>query len=1138
MKGIKGNFKFFDLDGLIIVSKLRLMIYYSDKEKIGFILLVYLTKIKSSNNHSVREMRESMLRINRELLEDIVSHPNAYYNGVEYHKKNRVVDLKFRRDKKHFIAKVKGSNHYDIEVNFNQQGEMGEATCTCPAYDRFWGYCKHIVAVLLSIKEIDERGGLYKKNGNQQIDSILEYFHNQQLNERISVKLQIYYEVERHSMDETVESYLTLKVGEERMYVVRNIKEFIENVYNVKPQYFGKQFTFEPEIHGFGEGDQRVLDLIYEIHENETLSDSSFLGKSGNTLFDGKRVQLGDQALKRFLNLIREEKLQTEDRVKVCILDREPQNILVYEGDLPVDFQLEKQGEETILKLNYQGDVIRLVADGEYFLTHHGICRVTEQQRSGFMPFYRTMVVNQTNKLVIPKEKEEQFISEIYPIMKAVGKVEISPELSKTIYSPPLKAEVYFDQVDQLVKAEIRWVYGNMTLRPFEESKKEAGQILLRDIKKEEEIIGFFERNQFKIKNKQIYLEEEAAIFQLIYKELDKLQKISEVYYSETFKGMELKSAASFRGGIQLNREEDLLEFQFDIDGIEDHELTDLMESLRKKKKYYRLKDGSFIPLEEERLIAIDELMKQLDLSGENIHGKVIEIPKFKGIFVDEFLKQRDLGFVKKNKAYRQFIEDIKEFEEVEYDEPQELKEILRNYQRLGFRWLKSLTRYGLGGILADDMGLGKTLQILTYLVDEKEKRGQGTALIVSPTSLVYNWIAEVEKFTPELRIKAIVGSKNEREEIMKEIDEYDIIITSYPLIRRDAELYETRSFRCCILDEAQHIKNPVSQNAKAVKAIRATHRFALTGTPIENSLTELWSIFDFVMPGYLLSHHKFKGRFEKPIVKDRDSEALASLGKLIRPFVLRRMKRDVLQELPEKIESKMVAELTEDQKKLYLAYLKQIKGQIQEEIEQNGFERSQMKILAGLTRLRQICCHPSLFVENYEGGSGKLDLLEEVVAASLEAGHRILLFSQFTSMLKMIREKLDQQGIEYAYLDGSTPMEARGEIVKEFNEGKGSIFLISLKAGGTGLNLTGADTVIHFDPWWNPAVEDQATDRAYRIGQKNKVHVMKFIAQGTIEEKIFKLQERKKEMINAVIQPGETFLAKMNSQELMELLK
>ncbi len=348
----------------------------------------------------------------------------------------------------------------------------------------------------------------------------------------------------------------------------------------------------------------------------------------------------------------------------------------------------------------------------------------------------------------------------------------------------------------------------------------------------------------------------------------------------------------------------------------------------------------------------------------------------------------------------------------------------------------------------------------------------------------------------------------------------------------------EKRRFRYCFLDEAQHIKDPTTQNARAVKKIKTAGYFALTGTPIENTLTELWSIFDFLMPGYLLNQKKFKARFETPIVREQDVRAMTDLKRHVMPFILRRMKKDVLTELPDKVERKMVNEMTPKQEKIYQGWFIKSQRAFAAELQANGFGESRIKILAILTRLRQIACDPAMFLEGYDGGSGKLDMLEEVVSEAVEGGHRILVFSQFTTMLGHISEHLKALGICYFYLDGSTPPLERIRLVKAFNEGAMPVFLISLKAGGTGLNLTGADMVVHFDPWWNPAVEDQATDRAYRLGQKNNVQVLKFITKNTVEEKIYKLQEKKKSLIDRMIQPGENFLTKLSEDEIKELFE
>ncbi|SDK18849.1 DEAD/DEAH box helicase [Natronincola ferrireducens] len=1076
-----------------------------------------------------------MFQIDQNLLIDIVEEPKTLHRGVEYFTNDRVKSLRFYKDTMTFVANVKGAYLYEVEVDFDFQGKFMDANCTCPAYGEYWGYCKHIVAVLLKIKEKDRLGNFQVKHREEnQAKVILEYFRIQQDKHRVPLQMEVTYEVEGAS-------YITLRIGEDRLYVVRSMKEFIEKIHRNEKISFGKNFIFDPLIHRFRKRDEKIIELIEELYEHEKTLERNFYYKKRESLFKGKRVELTDKALKRFLGLLQSQAPTSEEGIKVKIFNNEYNNIKIYEGQIPLSFHLDQQEENMFFKMEYEGPLIPLVKDGEYFFTKDGICRIGEEIRRDLLPFYQMLGDNPSSKIPIDKEEQEAFLSEVYPVIKGLGRVETNKKLDERINTAPLKIEVYFDRSDNKITADVRFLYGTTTIYPFnpnEGEKEKSNRVVLRDIQGERRALSFFENRDFKVKNNKIYLDNEDSIYALVYEDLEELQKLGEVYYSEDFKAIEIKRVSSFQGAFRLNLEENLLEFHFDIEDVEEDELREVFKSLRQKKKYYRLKNGSFIPLEEKALMDIGELMDRLDIVEKDFHNKAIKIPKSKALYIDDIINEKGLDFVKRHKDFKRFVENVKEYQEVQYPLPETLKGILRNYQLQGFQWLKSLSQYGLGGILADDMGLGKTLQVLTYLVSEGEEKGGAPSLVIAPTSLVYNWVAEIEKFTPQLKAIAIVGSKSERVEKIEALHGYDVVVTSYPLMRRDGELYEQYSFRCCILDEAQHIKNPFSQNAKAVKDIKAEYYFALTGTPIENSLTELWSIFDFVMPGYLSSHHRFKNRFEKPIVGENDKAALRDLGRMIRPFILRRMKKDVLLDLPEKIESKIIGDLTTEQKKLYVAYLKKIKGELQEEIKENGFEKSQIKILAALTRLRQICCHPALFMEDYRGGSGKLEILQEIIEDTLKGGHRMLLFSQFTSMLKIIRPVLEELGIDYHYLDGATPMEERGYLVKSFNEGKGKIFLISLKAGGTGLNLTGADTVIHFDPWWNPAIEDQASDRAYRMGQKNKVHVMKLITKGTIEEKIFKLQEKKKEMINAVIQPGETLLNKMSQKELMELFE
>jgi SNF2 family DNA or RNA helicase len=449
---------------------------------------------------------------------------------------------------------------------------------------------------------------------------------------------------------------------------------------------------------------------------------------------------------------------------------------------------------------------------------------------------------------------------------------------------------------------------------------------------------------------------------------------------------------------------------------------------------------------------------------------------------------------------------------------------------------MKLMTDCGMGVILADDMGLGKTLQILTLLLAHKESLQKAglkprPSLIVVPTSLTYNWVAEIEKFTPSLTVQTLTGTPSQREALLNDCQDTDILLTTYGMIRRDAELYEGIEFEYCILDESQHIKNPMSIGAKGVKTIRAKKRIAMTGTPIENNIIELWSVFDFIMPGFFGSLHKFNKRF----ANGNEEDVTRTLRAMTSPFIIRRIKSDVLEELPEKIITKMDCELTQEQKELYMAYLTLAKQQISsdEDINQKRFS-----ILSTLLRLRQICCHPSMFIDNYKGGSGKIELFNEVVEQAVTSGHRVLVFSQFTSMLDILKKELDKQGFTYFYLDGTVPANERIDSVNRFNEGERQLFLISLKAGGFGLNLTGADVVIHYDPWWNPAVENQATDRAHRIGQKKTVHVIRLVAKGTIEDKILSLQDKKQALVDSILEAGDSVPNRLDLEEILELLQ
>ena len=586
--------------------------------------------------------------------------------------------------------------------------------------------------------------------------------------------------------------------------------------------------------------------------------------------------------------------------------------------------------------------------------------------------------------------------------------------------------------------------------------------------------------------------------------------------------------------GVCFETEEDLNAYL--------NELEEIVKKYKLKKKYHRLKNGSFLDLQESNEIDfIDKLISGTDTSYKELESGSIRLPVNRTLYLNQLLKEIKGTEIVKNKEYKNIIDGLdKDLIDEEEQIPEKLEAILRPYQKIGYKWLKTLDRYKFGGILADDMGLGKTIQIISILLDYKQNSDEHRAsIVVSPSSLSLNWKNEIEKFAPSLNIKVVRGTVRERKEIIQNIDKYDLIITSYDLLKRDIDTYKEKnySFKYMIADEAQYLKNNNTKNAKAIKQLNADTRYALTGTPIENSLAELWSIFDFVMPGYLFSYKEFKSTYETAIVKDEDKKTMDKLKMLIEPFVLRRTKKEVLTELPEKTITVLNNEMEEEQRNIYLSYLVQAKQELQDEINMNGYEKSQIKILAALTRLRQICCHPGLFIENYTGGSSKLEQCMEIIEDGVMAGHKILLFSSYTSMFEIIEKELNKRDIKYFKLTGATKVDERIELVDEFNHNPEiGVFLISLKAGGTGLNLIGADMVIHYDPWWNISAENQATDRAYRIGQKNNVQVYKLITKDTIEEKIYELQQKKAELTENMLSTQTTFINKLSKEDIMNL--
>lgn len=539
------------------------------------------------------------------------------------------------------------------------------------------------------------------------------------------------------------------------------------------------------------------------------------------------------------------------------------------------------------------------------------------------------------------------------------------------------------------------------------------------------------------------------------------------------------------------------MSMKLDIEGVDSNEYREIFSSYKNNNRLYRMKNGAYLDLKDKDL---EQAFKLIDILNIYNDFDNMKIPNNKAIYLEKLIEDEDLSFVNGSKYVSNVIKKFDKVKSKNYEIPKDLNATLRDYQVSGFEFFKTLSDYQFGGILADEMGLGKTIQTIAFLLSNKDKK----SIVITPTALIYNWKNELEKFAQTLKVGLLHAAKSEREKILDNIDNYDVILTTYTTYKNDIDKYKNISFDYCIIDEAQNIKNPDAIITKAIKNVNAKVKFALTGTPIENNLMELWSIFDFIMPGYLYNKSKFKSIF---INNDKN---IIELKNLIKLFILRRTKKEVITELPDKIEQKIIIDLEKEHKRAYKGYVNLITRKIKENNQDN------ITVFSYLTKLRQLCLSPELMVKNYQGKNSKLDVLINIINDSSD--EKILVFSQFTKVLEVIGKRLNEENISYSYLDGKTSAKDRVKLVEEFNTNNNKVFLISLKAGGTGLNLTSANIVVHFDPWWNPAVEDQASDRAHRIGQKNVVNVIKLIAKGTAEERVINLQETKKELIEDVI--------------------
>ena len=1142
--------------------------------------------------------------------------------GIRYYKNERIhIHHVSYSDNLNFSisASAEGSNGNEYDVNFDVvDGQIKNENCTCKDFRDNEVICKHIIGTLYAFANSKAYEKMFVFNNEKKIPKIekkeekpftMEDLRNDPkrwstyrfinafvpqnniinsivLNSennnipKITDTKEGSISLEPHLKIDRTESkfLLSFKIGSNRMYSLKNLQEFTTNIENQKVYKYGNNLCFKHEKNMFDEESKKLIDYIIK-YQNIMKYVRNSMTSYVSDYYKLSEMVIDDTNFDDFFEIFKNSQIEIDwsigyyDDHNYRDLDNGMYEFIDGNDadDFKISFTLSKNdddleenqdGKEKYMLENDIIDSYCVIRTEKYIYLFNCYCiyRFDKRKVSTLIDTLETIDSSLYRKIIIDKEVLPMFFTYVYPKIKDNIEIKDISEEDKKIYIPKsLNTKIYldYDKNDNII-ANVKFNYDTEDFNPL---SKNISQTMVRNYPAENEVLQMIKYSGFNVDEnaQQFIMSDEDQIYNFLENDINNYTQKYEVMVSENFKSKQIHQPKI--GSLGVKVENNLLQVDLKNIDFDMSEIKSILSKYKLKKKYHRLKDGSFLNLDSNDDIAfLDDLTDGMDIDYKQLSTGKIRVPVYRSVYLEKLLDNFKNTEIDKNEEYKEIINKTIDKEDDEnIKPPKKFDKVLRTYQKTGFKWLKVLDDYKFGGILADDMGLGKTLQVITLITayiedtnnDQKnektdnktdkinKKKTAKTSLVVCPSSLVLNWQNEFEKFSPKIKTLAIAGKASERKEKIKSLDNYDVIITSYDLLKRDIDYYTELDypFKYVIADEAQYIKNSNTQNATALKTINAQTRYALTGTPIENSLSELWSIFDYILPGYLFSYNKFKKNYEMPIVKQENNEMLKKLKMLIEPFILRRVKKEVLTELPDKTISILDNEMTDEQQKIYLSYLAQAKLEAKEEIENNGFEKSHIKILALLTRLRQICCHPGMFLQNYTGGSSKLNQCIELVKDAIDSGHKILLFSQFTSMFDIIEKELKLEGIKYYKLIGSTKVDDRIKLVDDFNKNDNiKLFLISLKAGGTGLNLTGADVVIHYDPWWNISAENQATDRTYRIGQKNNVQVYKLITKNSIEEKINELQNKKAKLIDNMLDTNQTFISKLSKEDIMAL--
>lgn len=1009
--------------------------------------------------------------------------------------------------------------NYNAHATVNLDGTIGDFSCDCDRHSKGEIVCSHVGALLVEFANLDSATKLpyhYVSNDNykDRLLNMQRIFQEKAIIEQKSQSLKLISTYQEEILEATTkldknisiaptiaiseDDHISVdyKIGSSRLYVIKSLPQFIEN-YNTKARIkYGKELITNHEKSDFSPLAIRQIDFIREATNiNDMLTRYISIDDDNIDLFYHAYFDLENPYLK--------------------FVDKAPKVIKI---------KKENHGQYDKFTLHN--------VPGRIFFGHQHLYHLIEAK------LYRyPLMASNALKSFIASILEEDIIV-FNENKKDFGKYiidRISPyvELIDDDYDEYLTDDVYVQ-----VYADID--YDNnlrIDLKYIDENENEISDPMLTDynlpigVSSTQNLLSKdFEFD--KSRNCFVLDKSYTATTDYIKKQLPRFKEFSEVFVSDAIESIQKNKSLALSVGVKL--ENNLLEINFDNLDIDQDEVIDILKAYRANRTFHRLNNGNVITLEDESIQAVNDLMEDLNIDLKMIQDNSITVDKSRAMYLNSLMDESKLAVKSRNEAFTDLVDGIKDVDPNKFFAPQKFQTILRNYQKDGFRWLKTLEHYGFNGILCDDMGLGKTLQVIALL---EANKGQGkTSIVITPATLILNWKDEIEKFTDNLKVICIQGTAKARLEDIRTIKDYDVVLTSYDYIRRDSDLYQDIVFDYVILDEAQYIKNQKTKNAQEVKKIQGEHRLALTGTPIENSLAELWSLFDFLMPEYLFNYSYFKRNFETPIVKNNDQEITKRLQRMVEPFILRRTKSQVLKELPEKTENDIHIRFNDEEKKIYLANLVQVNNELQTMMAGEVFNK--VKVLAMMTKLRQLCCDPRLVYQEFAEPSSKLEVCMNLIDNIQQENEKVLLFSSFTSVLSLVEEQLKERNISYYKLTGETSKSKRHQLVNNFQVDDTTVFLISLKAGGTGLNLTAASSVIHFDPWWNLSAQNQATDRAYRIGQKNKVQVYKLIMKDSIEEKIQNLQKQKHDLAQVFVENNDGSITAMNHQEIAELFK